>query len=74
MKRSCTDCICCLVFIAFLAGLFATSAYGYSNGNPLLLLTTWDADGKSSIRYVYRQWMWLLEHNAELPLPVLACS
>jgi hypothetical protein len=34
MKRSCTDCICCLVFIAFLAGMVATAAYGYSKGNP----------------------------------------
>jgi hypothetical protein len=24
-----------------------TAAYGFANGDPLLLLTGWDADGKS---------------------------
>lgn len=46
MNRSCTDCICCLIFIAFIVGMGATGAYGFAKGNPKLLLTTWDADGK----------------------------
>ena len=46
MNRSCTDCICCLIFIAFVTGMAATGAYGFARGNPKLLLTTYDADGK----------------------------
>lgn len=46
MDRSCTDIICCCLFLAFLLGLAGTSAYGFLNGDPILLLTTWDYDGK----------------------------
>ncbi len=46
MQRSCTDCICCLIFVAFVVGMTATAAYGFAKGNPQLLLTGWDADGK----------------------------
>jgi choline transporter-like protein 2/4/5 len=45
MNRSCTDFICCLLFLAFLCGMGGTGAYGYLNGDPMLLLTTWDFDG-----------------------------
>jgi len=45
MNRSCTDCICCLIFVAFVAGMTGTAAYGFSKGNPMLLLTAWDSDG-----------------------------
>jgi hypothetical protein len=44
MQRSCTDPICCLIFVAFIAGMAATGAYGFAKGNPQLLLTGWDAD------------------------------
>jgi len=43
--RSCTDLLCCLIFLAFLTGLVGTAGYGYLYGDPKLLLTTWDADG-----------------------------
>ena len=46
MNRSCTDPICCLIFVAFIAGMAAAAAYGFAKGNPKLLLTSWDADGK----------------------------
>ena len=46
MDRSCTDIICCFLFLAFLVGMGGTGAYGYINGDPLLLLTTWDYVGK----------------------------
>jgi hypothetical protein len=46
MNRSCTDCICCLIFVAFIAGMVGTAAYGFAKGDPKLLLTGWDADGK----------------------------
>lgn len=44
--RSCTDIFCCLIFLAFLAGMAATAAYGFAKGDPRLLLTAWDADSK----------------------------
>ena len=43
--RSCTDVICCLVFLAFLVGLVGVSGYGLVYGDPMLFLTMWDADG-----------------------------
>ena len=46
MNRSCTDVICCLLFLAFLVGMGGVGAYGYINGDPMLLLTAWDSDGK----------------------------
>ena len=48
MKRSCTDIICCFLFLAFIIGMGGTAAYGFMNGNPMLLLTTWDYDGNIS--------------------------
>ena len=46
MQRSCTDCWCCLVFVAFLVLLAMIVSYGFLNGEPELLLTPWDYDGK----------------------------
>ena len=43
--RSCTDILCCLIFIAFIAGMVFVAGTGFINGDPLLLLTTWDYDG-----------------------------
>lgn len=45
MKRSCTDIICCCLFIAFLVGMAGVSGYGFINGDPYMLLTAWDYDG-----------------------------
>lgn len=44
MKRSHTDCICCVVFLMFCIGMIGTAVYGFLNGDPNLLLTTWDYD------------------------------
>lgn len=44
MKRSCTDCICCLIFLMFCVGMAGTAIYGFLNGDPYVLLTTWDYD------------------------------
>jgi hypothetical protein len=46
MKRECTDCWCCLVFIAFLVLMGLITAYGFIEGEPQLLFTPWDGDGK----------------------------
>ena len=43
--RSCTDILCCLIFVAFIVGMVGTSGYGFMYGDPYLLLTTWDFDG-----------------------------
>ena len=44
-KRSITDCLCCLVFIAGIVAFVAASAYGWFNGDPKKLLIAWDSDG-----------------------------
>ncbi len=48
MDRGCTDILCCLIFLAFIVGMFGAGFYGYKNGAPIVLLTAWDADGKLS--------------------------
>lgn len=45
-NRSCTDVICCLVFLAFLVGMVGVSGYGVVYGDPMLFLTMWDADAR----------------------------
>jgi len=44
--RGCTDPLCCILFLVFIIGMFSAGIYGYSNGNPSLLLTTYDSNGK----------------------------
>ena len=44
-KRSITDCLCCLIFIAGIVGFVGASAYGWFNGDPKKLLVPWDSDG-----------------------------
>jgi hypothetical protein len=44
-KRSCTDPLCCLIFIAFIGGMIGIAAYGLSKGNPDLIGRGYDADG-----------------------------
>lgn len=44
MDRECTDKLCCLIFVAFIAGMVAVAGYGFLEGNPKLLLTTYDFD------------------------------
>ena len=43
-KRSITDCLCCLIFIAAIVGFCGASYYGWENGDPTKLLIGWDAD------------------------------
>lgn len=44
MDRGCTDILCCLIFVAFLVVFVGVAGYGFTNGDPVRLLTTWDAD------------------------------
>jgi len=46
MNRSCTDILCCIIFLVFIVGMFGAGIYGYTNGDPVALLTAWDSDGK----------------------------
>ena len=43
--RSCTDIICCLVFIAFTVGMVGISGYALTTGEPLKIFTPFDSDG-----------------------------
>lgn len=43
-ERSITDCCCCILFIAGIFFFCAFSAYGWDNGDPNLLLVSWDSD------------------------------
>lgn len=45
MERSCTDLLMCLIFFLFFCGMFATAAYGYSQGDPMRLITPFDSSG-----------------------------
>jgi hypothetical protein len=75
MNRSCTDPICCLIFVAFITGMAATAAYGFNKGNPKLLVTGWDADRKTHLFIkTYRQWLRLQRKDHGLPLSLLACT
>lgn len=45
LDRSCTDVIMCIIFTVFFFGCFGTAAYGYAEGDPVLLITPYDSDG-----------------------------
>ena len=46
MERRCTDWFMAIIFFIFFAGMFATAAYGFRNGDPSKLITPYDSDGK----------------------------
>ena len=43
-SRRCTDLLCCIVFLAFIAGMIMETVYGYVNGNPDKLIAPIDGD------------------------------
>ncbi|KAH9496429.1 Heparan sulfate 2-O-sulfotransferase 1 [Bulinus truncatus] len=45
LPRSCTDVICCLIFIVFLLGMAVVSIIGYARGNPVRLVYPTDSHG-----------------------------
>lgn len=66
-KRSCRDVLCCLLFIAFMAGMIAVGAYGIKSGHPTLLARGYDFDGKMcGISSGYEEYNYLY---FALPLP-----
>ncbi|XP_012944944.1 choline transporter-like protein 4 [Aplysia californica] len=44
-KRSCTDIICCLLFLIFIAGLVVVAYFAFLYGNPKLLIYPQDSNG-----------------------------
>ena len=44
--RKCTDLFCCLLFLALLAAMVYLGVLGFSTGDPLLLASPFDEDGK----------------------------
>ena len=69
-KRSITDCLCCLIFIAGIVGFVGASAYGWFNGDPKKLLIPWDSDGNgcgySSVTKDYPNLYWAEPPSIEL--------
>jgi solute carrier family 44 (choline transporter-like protein), member 2/4/5 len=43
--RSCTDIICCIVFILFLGGMLGVSAFAVTNGDPMNIIAPFDSVG-----------------------------
>lgn len=44
-NRRCTDCLCCLVFVAFIVAWIICGIVGFSEGEPQLLTYPFDSDG-----------------------------
>ena len=43
--RSCTDVICCLIFLVQLGSMIGITGYAISEGDPLKMLTPFDSVG-----------------------------
>jgi hypothetical protein len=43
--RSCTDILCCLVFVVFLCSCIAITGLGIKEGDPAKIMTPFDSDG-----------------------------
>jgi len=44
-ERSCTDCICCLIFVGFIIFTGVICCYGLAKGDPARIITPYDSDG-----------------------------
>ena len=42
-ERSCTDILCCLLFLVFLASMVGITGYATTKGDPKRLLTPFDS-------------------------------
>jgi len=43
--RSCTDVLCCLIFVVFLVVMVGVSFLGFTQGDPKLIVTPFDSVG-----------------------------
>ena len=53
MKRRCTDCLCYLIFVAFVGGMFVAAVYGWAKGDVWKLLSSWESESK---RLLLKMW------------------
>ena len=44
-NRSCTDTICCILFLVFIVSLVGITGYSIKNGNPMAMITPFDRNG-----------------------------
>ncbi|XP_020630199.1 choline transporter-like protein 2 [Orbicella faveolata] len=44
--RSCTDWICCILFVLYVVGMVVLGIVAYVKGNPYKLLNSVDSEGK----------------------------
>ena len=44
--RSCTDILCCLLFIAAIAAFLSIFGIGIHNGKPKMIFAVWDSSGR----------------------------
>ena len=75
-KRSCTDMLCCLIFIIAIVAFCGASSYGYDNGDPSKLLLGWDSDGNacgySSATKDYEYLYWPEPPSADLQAAIVS--
>jgi len=45
MNRSCTDTICCILFVVFIASMVGITGYAVKNGDPMAMITPFDSNG-----------------------------
>lgn len=44
-ERTCTDKLCCLIFIAFIGSIIGLTGYAFTNGDPRRIITPFDSVG-----------------------------
>lgn len=44
-ERSCTDVICCIIFLVFIASMIGITGYAISEGDPYKIITPYDSVG-----------------------------
>jgi hypothetical protein len=78
-NRSCTDIICCIIFIAFIAAMLGISGYALSTGDPINIITPFDSDGNKCgapgdfEMYPYKHFTNLLVNNGGNDLYYSVC-
>lgn len=46
-ERGCTDILFCLIFLGFIAGMVIVAIFGFTKGNPNLLIYPYDENGRA---------------------------
>ena len=45
-NRSCTDILCCILFIAAIIAFITIFGIGMDNGKPSMIFAVWDSSGR----------------------------